>query len=63
MEKCEFPEGVQIKPNGVDELDPCLYEDVEMYVNVTVIVSKCKKCGNLDISWIPQDNTERIELS
>ena len=62
MPKCEFPEGVVIKPNGVDELDACSYEDIEMYVNVTVVVSRCKKCGNIDISWMKQDNTERIEL-
>lgn len=49
MKKCSFGNGIVIKPDGVNELDPCIYEDIEMYKNVTVIVSKCKNCGNIDI--------------
>lgn len=36
MEKCRFPPGVIVKPDGVNELDPCVYEEVECYKNVTV---------------------------
>lgn len=59
MEKCNFG-GIVIKPDGVNELDACLYEEVERYKNVTVIINKCKKCGNIDISWLRQDDTEKI---
>ena len=62
MNKCSFPQGVSIKPNSVDELDPCLYEDIEIHTNVTVIVSRCKKCGNTDIRWWRQENTEDIDM-
>lgn len=57
MSKCSFGE-VSIKPDGINELDPCEYEDIAIYHNVTVIVSKCKKCGHIEIGWIRQENTE-----
>lgn len=61
MKKCTFPHGVTaIKPDGVNELDPCVYKDIEKYKNVTVIVSRCINCGHISISWKAQDNTERI---
>lgn len=43
-------------------VDPCVYKDVESYKNVTVIVSRCINCGNIDIRWKKQDNTEEIEI-
>lgn len=63
MKKCEFPDGITVKPDGVNELDPCVYEDVEMYTNVTIIVSRCKKCGHTEISWMRQEDTEQIDIS
>lgn len=42
------------------ELDGCQYEEVEIYKNVTVHILKCKKCGNIDIEWERQDNTEEV---
>ena len=45
MHKCEFPNGMVIKPDGVNELDPCIYEVVEKYANVTIEVLKCKTVG------------------
>jgi hypothetical protein len=60
--KCQFPEGVVVKPDGVNELDPCTYELVEKYRNVTVEVLKCTKCGHVSIAWRKQDNTEDISL-
>ena len=60
--KCSFGEGVTIKPDGVNELDPCIYEDVEMYTNVTVVISRCKKCGHIEISWMKQENTEQLPI-
>lgn len=61
MCKCSYPNGLSFKPDGVHELDPCIYEEIERYINVTVIISKCKKCGNIDISWERQEDTELIE--
>lgn len=62
-DKCSFGDGVVIKPNGTDELDPCLYEVEEEYTNVTVRVMKCKKCGHEEIEWERQPNTvEAVEL-
>lgn len=60
MSKCEHPGGIIIKPDGVNELDPCIYEDVEKYKNVTVIVSRCIYCGHTEISWVRQEDTEVI---
>lgn len=61
MEKCSYPDGMTIRPDGINELDPCIYEDIEIYKNATVIVSKCKKCGHIEISWKRQENTEEVE--
>lgn len=61
MEKCHFPPGIAIKPDGVNELDPCVYEEVECYKNVTVHVMRCLRCGHVEISWERQDNTEEVE--
>lgn len=61
--KCCFPHGLTIKPDGQNELDPCVYEDIEMHTNVTVIVSKCKNCGHIELSWIRTDETEDYDLN
>lgn len=57
MKKCCFPDGVTIKLGGIYEADPCRYEVVERYRNVTVEVLRCKKCGHTDISWFRQEDT------
>lgn len=62
MGKCEFPNGIIIRPDGVNELDPCLYEEIERYVNVTVSVLRCKKCGHIEIEWTRQPDTEEINV-
>lgn len=39
--KCTFGDEITritIKPDGANELDPCLYEEIETYKNVTVHV-------------------------
>lgn len=58
MPKCQFPKGLVIKPDGVNELDPCMYDLMEEHRNVTVKVYRCSKCGSIDISWEKQDDTE-----
>lgn len=62
MPKCSNPPGVSIKPDGVNELDPCVYEEIERYENVTVMVMRCRKCGHIEVSWKKQENTEEIEV-
>lgn len=62
MHKCTLPDGLTIKPDGINELDPCVYEEIERYANVTISISKCKYCGNIDISWFRQEDTEELEI-
>lgn len=62
MHKCSFPNGVVIKPDGINELDPCEYEEIEKYKNVTISISCCRKCGNINISWFRQEDTEELEV-
>lgn len=62
MHKCEFPNGMVVKPDGINELDPCVYEEIERYANVTISISRCKVCGNINISWYRQDDTEELEV-
>lgn len=59
--KCQFPEGVTIKPDGAHELDPCIYEEVERYANVTVIVNRCKRCGHVELMWLRQEDTVKLD--
>lgn len=61
MDKCKFSNGITIKPDGTNELDPCIYEDIEIHTNCMVIISKCSKCGNLEISWVKNDNCESYD--
>lgn len=60
MNKCRFANGITIKPDGKNELDPCVYKEIEKYANVTVIISRCRKCGHIEMSWKRQEDTERI---
>ena len=56
MNKCECS-GVKLLGH---DIDPCEYELIEAYRNVTVEVLRCKKCGHVELSWKRQDNTEVI---
>lgn len=60
--KCQWPGGVVIKPDGVNEVDPCQYKEIQRFANVTVIISRCIHCGNIDISWVRQENTEELPV-
>lgn len=57
--RCEHPKGEKVTLCGAD-LDPCLYEETEVYKNVTVRVLRCKYCGHTEIEWERQDNTEEV---
>ena len=61
LKKCCFPAGVTIRPDGVNELDPCRYREVERYKNVTVRVLRCTRCGHTEVTWVRQEDTERLE--
>lgn len=58
MCKCNFPGGIMLKLDGVNELDPCVYEVAEVHRNVTVEVLRCKVCGHTELSWYRQEDTE-----
>ena len=62
MHKCEFPNGLVIKPDGIHELSACCYQEVERYANDTVSIRKCQLCGNIDIAWFKQEDTEIVEI-
>lgn len=61
MPKCKHPNGITIKPDGIHKLDPCVYETIEAYANVTVEVRRCRRCGNIDIAWSRQEDTIDLE--
>lgn len=62
MERCTCGDGITVKPDGVHELDPCEYEVVEAYRNVTVEVLRCRRCGHIEITWRRQSDTEEVDL-
>ena len=62
MERCTWGDGITVKPDGVHELDPCEYEAVEAYRNVTVEVLRCRRCGHIEITWRRQSDTEEVDL-
>ena len=55
--KCSFGDGIEVKIGGVP-VDPCIYEDIEIHTNVTVVVKKCVECGHIEFEWRRQENTE-----
>lgn len=63
MHKCKLPNEMTIKPDGINELDPCVYEEIERYANVTISISRCRNCGHIDISWFRQEDTEELEVN
>lgn len=40
--------------------DGCDYVLKEVWQNVSVDVARCRKCGNVDISWHKQDNSVKV---
>lgn len=57
-EKCSWGDGITIRPDGEHELDPCIYRDEFIARNVTVIISKCVRCGHVSFGWKEQPDTE-----
>lgn len=60
MCECKFPEGLSIKPDGVHELDPCVYKRAQVFTNCTVEVAYCENCGKLSLSWYRTPETEEV---
>lgn len=59
--RCRMPAGLAIKPDGINDLEPCVYADKQVLRNVTVTVSQCIRCGHVSIAWSRQDDTEVIQ--
>ena len=55
--KCQFPNGISIRPDGKSELDPCVYGVIEVHKNVDVEVLRCENCGNVVVEWIRREDT------
>lgn len=63
MEKCKMPDGLRILPDGVHELDPCLYKEIETHRGCTVHVLRCKRCGHIEIMWERGEDHHQGEVS
>lgn len=59
MSKCELPNGLIVRPDGVNELDPCIYDEIERHSGCIVHVMRCRRCGHIEISWERQKKQER----
>ena len=59
-EKCHFPDGIIIKPDGENELDPCTYETVKVLTNCIIEICRCKRCGNESVSWRRTNETQEL---
>lgn len=60
MHKCGEGSAIVFKPDGIHPLDPCRYVLEEIHTNCIVEVSRCKRCGCVDISWRRTDETEDL---
>lgn len=54
--KCECPGGETLYLLG-EELDPCDYKEIERHENVTVLVSRCRRCGHILVEWLRTPET------
>lgn len=55
MSRCQWPDGMEIRPDGVNPLDPCSYDVIEEHRGVTARVLRCRRCGHQEIEWEPTD--------
>ena len=52
--KCAFGDRnteISVKPDGANELDPCLYREIGTYESVTVHILRCVRCGHIEIEF------------
>ena len=50
-----------IRPDGVNELDPCLYDEIETVRHCTVHVMRCVRCGHIEISWERESAADPVD--
>lgn len=55
--ECSFGKGISIRPDGIHELSPHIYQETQIIHNATVQILKCKKCGNESVAWMRQPNS------
>ena len=48
---CEWPDGITIRPDGVHDLDPCVFDELEIVEGATVTLLRCRYCGKIEILW------------
>ena len=58
--ECKYPEGFVIRPDGIHDLDPCIFEEDEVWKNVVVQILKCKRCGKISIGWYKTPNSIKV---
>lgn len=51
MSRCIWPDGMEIRPDGVNALDPCVFDELETVEGATVTVLRCRYCGRIEVSW------------
>ena len=56
--RCQFPDGITVRPDGIHELDPCVYEEIEVVAHCIVHVLRCKRCGHMEIEWEREASTD-----
>ena len=61
IEKCKFPNGITIKPDGVHTMSPHAFKLVQKLKNVTIEILECSECGEISIGWYRQEDTEEVE--
>ena len=52
--------GITSRPDGIHELDACLFQLKQKLRNVTIEILECPVCGDVSIGWYRQENTEDI---
>lgn len=61
IEKCKFPNGITIKPDGVHTMSPHTFKLAQKLKNVTIEILECSECGEISIGWYRQEDTEEVE--
>lgn len=56
--KCQWPQGIDIRPDGVHSLSPHNFVLAERHKNVNIEILQCKNCGEISIAWTRTPYTE-----
>ena len=62
MAECSWGEGIAVKPDGVHELDPHIYEVAEIHTGVIVAIRRCINCGKQSTAWMQDTEENRAWL-